>query len=310
MDYTGLIFGFGVAVGASLSYVFSRQWVSVRGWSLKQLLVISHVWMGAIAAIVLMLLWPENMPSWKKWLLPTLSVELPYLAGQVGTIYALRHTDASRIAPLLGIKIASIALLSTVILGQPPMPLQWFAIALAVGSAFLLNHAGGSMPRKAIAGTLFAVVGYSFSDLSITWLNETLEPVGKWQGPVIGAGLAYTFAGLGAAALLPWFGSRDPKRWVAAVPYSLAWVGSVGCLFTAISMLGVVLAVIMQSLRGLLSVLLGAAIARLGHHALETHLERSVLVRRVLAAIMMTCAIALYVLDPVDVLLALLGTAR
>lgn len=294
LEPVGFIFGFAVAVGASLSYFFSRQWVSVRRWSLKQLLVISHVWMGGAAAVALVWMWPANMPDRMVWLRATFAVVIPYLGGQLGTVWALRFTDASRIAPLLGVKIVMVAVMSMLVFNTTPAPLQWLAVALAVGSAFMLNRVGGSMPWQAVVGTLAAATCYTFSDLGIKLMNNTLEPVGD-RGPLIGAALAYTAAGIGAVALLPWLGSRQPRRWLAAVPYAASWLGSVACLFVAVSMLGLVLAVIMQSLRGIVAVILGAMIVWIGHHALEANVTRSVWVRRAIAAIMMTAAIALYV---------------
>jgi hypothetical protein len=53
----------------------------------------------------------------------------------------------------------------------------------------------------------------------------------------------------------------------------------------------------MQSTRGMLSIVIGAGLANAGWHGLETRLDRGTLIRRLLAAALMTAAIALYVID-------------
>jgi hypothetical protein len=54
---------------------------------------------------------------------------------------------------------------------------------------------------------------------------------------------------------------------------------------------------IMQSTRGVMSVAIGAALAHLGWHELEQRVDRATLLRRLAAALLMTAAIALYVID-------------
>jgi hypothetical protein len=60
---------------------------------------------------------------------------------------------------------------------------------------------------------------------------------------------------------------------------------------------GVVFGNILQSTRGVMSVAIGAALAHLGWHDLEQRVDRSTLLRRLTAALLMTAAIALYVID-------------
>jgi hypothetical protein len=54
---------------------------------------------------------------------------------------------------------------------------------------------------------------------------------------------------------------------------------------------------ILQSTRGVMSVVLGAALAQMGWHELEQRVDRASLLRRLAAALLMTAAIALYVID-------------
>ncbi|MEM6507538.1 MAG: hypothetical protein AAF711_19030, partial [Planctomycetota bacterium] len=57
----------------------------------------------------------------------------------------------------------------------------------------------------------------------------------------------------------------------------------------------IILGNILQSTRGLMSILLGVLIAKLGHHHIESHAPLKVVIQRAIAAAMMIGAIALYV---------------
>jgi hypothetical protein len=59
---------------------------------------------------------------------------------------------------------------------------------------------------------------------------------------------------------------------------------------------GAVFGNVVQSTRGIMSVVIGAVLAHLGWHELEQQVDRATLVRRIGAACLMTAAIAVYVL--------------
>jgi cytochrome c biogenesis protein CcdA len=75
------------------------------------------------------------------------------------------------------------------------------------------------------------------------------------------------------------------------------WLLGMAGLYTCFGLVGVVFGNILQSTRGMMSIAIGAALAHAGWHALETRVDPQTLVRRLLAAALMTAAIALYVLD-------------
>ena len=56
-----------------------------------------------------------------------------------------------------------------------------------------------------------------------------------------------------------------------------------------------ILSTILQSTRGIMSVVLGATLAHHGWHELETRIDRQMLIKRVIAAALMTAAIGIYV---------------
>mgnify|MGYP005864582417 CR=1 FL=1 len=293
----GIAAGLLTALAQSISYLCSRHLVSHRGWSLRQLLVLAHVWMGLMALLLLPLTWHAQVPSWRQWALPLTGVTLFYLLGQTSLFYALRYTEASRVAPLLGIKLVMLALAAVVLLGQALALGQWLAVGLATTAALLLNQTGGRLPTRAIVAILLACVGYTGSDLCISVLNQQLQSPGTptLQVAMLGASLSYLLSGLIGAVLLPWHGERRPQRWLAALPYALAWFVAMLGMYAAISLAGVVLANILQSTRGLMSVALGALLAGVGLVHLESKATRSVLIRRLIAAGLMTLAVGLYV---------------
>ena len=54
---------------------------------------------------------------------------------------------------------------------------------------------------------------------------------------------------------------------------------------------------VLLSSRGLFAVIIGAVLAHRGWHELEQRVDRATLLRRIAAAVLMTAAIALYVID-------------
>ena len=59
----GILFGFSAALSQSLSYVFSRLFVSRHERGVFDLFVLSHILMAAGALLLLPFLWPEGMPG-------------------------------------------------------------------------------------------------------------------------------------------------------------------------------------------------------------------------------------------------------
>ncbi len=159
----------------------------------------------------------------------------------------------------------------------------------------VLNYSGGSNPPAA----LFAVIGgccsFAMSDTFIRILMLRLEPVGSvLLASGVAVSMSFALAGLLSAVLLPWLGSRRPADWLEAIPFALTWLGAMICLYTAFAIVGLVFGAILQSTRGIMSVLLGAAVAKVGWVGLEQKLKRRVLIRRLVAAMLMTGAIGLY----------------
>lgn len=259
-------------------------------------MLLAHLIQGGLGLAALPLLWPANMPAFRQYAVPLFLDAGGYLVGQAFLFTALRQVEASRVAPFLSIKIVVLAALSWSVLGQAVTGWQWGAVGLAMGAAWLLGWTGGRLPARALGAIFMTVVGYSISDLYIRALIDRLAPVPALRAAVVGVALSYVVCGV---AVLPlWFQVRrvswaDVRR---ALPYAVTWLVSMGLLYACFAMVGVVLGGIVQSTRGLISILLAAVLARTDDYGhLETaHPARTVL-RRAGVAVLMTVAVALYV---------------
>lgn len=294
---TGIILGLIAAVGQALSYLPSRWFVLRRPKGLLQLLCLAHVMQGLICLPLVWLAWPSDMPHVSVWWKPLLAESLFYFLGQAGLFTALRHTDASRVSPLLGVKVVILAILSTFALGQVLTPMQWAAAVLAVVAALVLNQSGGSIPWRAGAGLLMAWTGYSLSDFYIRVYVDAVAPLDPLHAGFVGMFMSYLACGLVGAAMLPWYGSKDWKDWRDAAPFAFTWFAAMICFYGALATAGLVLAAILQSTRSFWSLLIGAVLAHRGYHALEKHMSAGVLVRRGIGAAMMVLAVTLYAMQ-------------
>lgn len=294
MILSGVLFGFGAAGFQSLSYLFSRWFLQRVGATPVGLLGASHVLMGA-ASLALLPFFVEGQPPWRDFALPLLGAAGFYVVGQAGLFAALRRADSSRIAPLLGFKIFVLALISVAAMGERLSVEQWGAVVLSVGAVFLLNETGGRMSMPAIAATLVAVVGYSLSDLSIKALVDALAPAGP-RATMLAVCWTYILCGVAGVPMLLAGRGRWPgaRVWAAAAPYAFCWFMGMVCLYAAFATIGVVFGNIIQSTRGLISIVLGVGVARWGMLRLESRVSAGVLANRVAGAVLMTVAIALY----------------
>ncbi|MCE9629624.1 MAG: EamA family transporter, partial [Planctomycetia bacterium] len=104
----GVAAGLVAAFLSAFSYFVSRDHGS-RGGSSLRLLVLAHALMGAACIPASWLLWPSGLQADARWLVPLVASTVFYLLGQVVVFTALKLSQASRVAPLLGLKIAMLA---------------------------------------------------------------------------------------------------------------------------------------------------------------------------------------------------------
>jgi len=99
---------------------------------------------------------------------------------------------------------------------------------------------------------------------------------------MIGAGLLFTVP-------------RPSKAvWSNALPFSVTWFTAMLFLFASFASIGIVYGNIIQSTRGVISVLLGVLISVAGHVHLEEKMTTMMLIKKSGAALLMIGAIVLY----------------
>lgn len=301
----GIIAGLTAAAASAISYLITRHHGTRQGGGSLRLLVQGHFLMGVASLPLAAVLWPQPGPPVAAWLPSLLGSALAYLVGQ-GVIFALlKRLDASRIAPLLGLKIAILAVIVSVGLGQPLSARQWAAVGVSILAAAMLQRAGTSMPMRSLGSILVACLFFAVSDVCIVGLIDGLQtpPKGmsqptlaRFPAGVLAMALTYSLCGFIAAWFVPRVGRRRPGGWLPAAQYAIAWLGGMVALYACFGAVGVVFGNILQSTRGIMAVAFGAVLAHLGWHDLEQKVDRGMLVRRFIAAALMTAAIAGYCL--------------
>jgi len=197
----------------------------------------------------------------------------------------------------MGAKVAVLALV-TQFLGMEDLSAQrWLAVGLVLLATWAVNRSAAALPLRALMGLLLTICCFASSDIGISRLIAAIDPERGFTSAVMALGLNYVAGGLLALLALPALRPRPAlHEWRRAGLYGLVWLASMLCLFGAIALAGVVLAIICQALRGPVSVLLGAVVARRGHHGLEAPMDRHSLMRQLAAAALTVAATAVYAL--------------
>lgn len=298
----GIITGLLSALSQSCNYVVSGRYAREESRPGYTLLAPAFLLMGLVALVALPFAWPAETPDWRRVLPPATFCILFCLFANIAMVFLLKHVDSSRTAPLLALKVPLLALFYTVFLGQPCTPMQWGGVALVVASAALLCGAGRKIPPIAFLWLFVTCACYSASDYCIQLTFQSVEPVCHTllHKTLFSLFLIYVIGGvIGGAALL--LMKRPPKTiWVRhAVPYACFWFGAMVVLFCCFALCGIVLGNIVQSTRGVLSVVIGWFIARAGYTNLEERVGGATMARRIAAALLIVAAMALYALGGV-----------
>lgn len=303
----GVAAGLVAALASAVSYLVSRHHGNRVGGGSLRLLVLGHAVMGLVCVPVWWWLAPAEWPAGRGWLGPLAGSVGCYLAGQAAVFAALKRAAASRVAPLLGLKLVMLAAIVCFLPGSGLDGRQWLAVALSVTAAVMLQR-GGALPGVALAAVLAACLGFAVSDLCIVALIDALEPALTRTGAPLsrlhagGLAMAITYVACGAVAATALVADRSLRARTrcdcsAAVQYAAAWlVGMVG-LYTCFGLVGAVFGNVLQATRGVMAIAIGALLARAGWHDLEERVDRAVLLRRLAAATLMVLAVLLYVAD-------------
>ncbi len=299
----GVVAGIVAAAAAAVSYLVLRHHGNRTADGSRRLLVLAHFVMGLVCLPLVWILWPARLPAAAESLPPLFGAAATYLAGQAMVFATLRRMPASRLAPLLGLKIVLLAAIVSLMPGDRLSGMQWVAVGASVAAAAMLDRSGAAASPAALAGVLAACLMFAICDLLSVRLIDVLESggTGWWsRSPRLHAGsfamaATYVVCGGVAACVLPWTTPYDRREWAAASQYSLAWLVGMVALYACFGFVGAVFGNVLFSTRGIMAVVLGALLAHLGWHDLEEKVDRGTLLRRLAAAVLMTAAIAAYV---------------
>lgn len=292
----GILFGFGAAVFQSTSYVGSRIFSHKYPDKTLHLLSLSHIVMGVFALLMLPFVWPKTMPRFGEYAISLIACSGFYLFGQALLFIALKTSSASRVSPLLGIKVFILALIGIIFLGQRFGLLQWTAILMSVIAAAMLSRTGEKLSLKGLLWILLTCVSYCLSDINIKILVNHFSGLGLWHSAMLAACLSYITCGVAAAVLFFLVPRPTKAMWEYSMPFAAAWFVGMLFLYACFGSIGVVYGNIVQSSRGILSILMGAALVRYNFEYLDQRVPRSIFFQRLAAAALMSGAIALYYL--------------
>lgn len=309
--FFGIVAGLTAAFFSSVSYLVSRHHGTREKHASRRLLIFAHVLMGFICGTAAWSTYSADtllsgIWHWSIWL-PCVVSTGTYLFGTSAVFRVLTRADASRLSPLLGLKIIALGLIVSLVFGQTLSIEQWFAVMLCAAAAILLQQGGSGLPVQSLILLSCGCICFAIADLGIVEMINAIQtrlPLSRFSAGCLALLSTYVFIGLIVSPLTLFEYARQPcptiRDWRAAAEYSAAWLLAMFGLYACIGYVGVILSTILQSTRGIMSVILGAILSGQGWHQLESRVERHVFFRRLIAALCMTTAVALYVVSNHD----------
>ena len=294
MTTIGILVGLFAATMQSSSYICSRIFSEKHPKATAGFLIYTHIQMGIISSIVTFFIWPDDFPDIRVFLVDFLMMCFPYFLAQSCLFMILKSTNASKIAPLLALKIVVLVLISMFFMKESYTFGQWCAFCMVIGSAFLLNKVSGGIGGKNLILIGIACTGYALSDIFIKRTVDHFNYMGDFLGIIFTTSLCYTFLGTTVLIAVPFTKKFTRQQFVDAIPFSCTWLFAMVFLFSSFGIIGAVYGNIVQSSRGVISILIGTIIASLGYVHLESKTNKTVLIKRTCAALLITLAIILF----------------
>ena len=277
------------------SYIFSREYVRKHKDPIK-LSVMSQLVMGIGGVILLWVSSRFYTIEWTGklcWLLA--GQVITFLMGQTAFFAMLRRVESSRAAALLGLKILAIAIIATMI-GKTLSPMQWLAVFLCTVAAVGMTFSGGKIALSSCLWLFMAVFSYALCDMCVTELMLLMPGKSMLINSFGVIGICYTALGLAVSPAL--FKYRmNRKEFIDVLPYSALYFLSMIFLYTSFGLIGVVFGSIIQSGRGILSVLLGIVLVHYGLDRNERRVSPLKWVQRFVCATVMLAAMVIYSLS-------------
>lgn len=296
MLLAGIIIGLAAALTQSLSYIASKVYIT-RGGTPYSLVVYSQLFMGGFGIGTLGLLREKTEIDFAPENLMYLGICVSSaVIGHLSSFRAVKHIEASRLSSLMGMKIIVIALLSVTLTGVHISLFQWLAVFLCSVAAAGMNFTGGRISKQGFFWLGMTLVAYAISDISVLKVIAAVKSDSPVLSSIGAAGLCYFTSGAIALFFIP-FVPKSRKLMLGALPYAVIWFGAMLLLFYCFETAGIIFGTIIQSMRGIFSVILGVLLVKAGYRNIEPAVSAKAWIRRFVMAILMVLAMALYALN-------------
>ncbi|MCR5084988.1 MAG: hypothetical protein K6A65_05740 [Succinivibrionaceae bacterium] len=285
----GLLLGLLGAAAQAANYALAKDCQVRHGlYGLRQLAAV-HALMLAVVALPFLIL-----GHWRHLDLGLARAELlvvaPYLAAQWLLFRALALSEASVVSPLLTIKVPILAAIAHFCLGKEFSATELFAIAAIIALGLALSALSGRLSRLGLMPLLLLSLScacFALSDLATAAFMERLTGVDR-PGQVALA-ITYEYVTCGLIALPFLRALRVGPRDVAGTAgVGAAWLVSMVGLIACFNLSGVVEGNIVQTLRGVLGILIAYAFYR-GYIK-----DRGTFRKKLVIALLMCASVALY----------------
>lgn len=194
---------------------------------------------------------------------------------------------------MLSLKTFFLVLLNMLLFRQFIAPMQFVAVLMCVAAVFVMNFSGLRISLKALGLILICCFFLASSDIADYLLVTVMPHRTMIEDGIMATGYCYLMLGVVSLPGL-YFVGYNQRKILQTVPYSCAWLLSMIVFFICLGYLGTVHTTIIQSLRGLFSVLLGVVVAWLGFTAIETRNTWKIWMLRALAAALITTSVLIY----------------
>jgi len=283
----GVLASFLGATFQALNYALTQscqQKYSIDG---VKLLVAVHVCMGFLAVVptVLFGYWQLFEPdlAWDFF-----KINAPYLFAQYLLINAIRLSDASIASPLLALKIPVLAAISILFFGAEFTAMQGVSIGLILTLGWYFSTMSGKINLKPLLLVLGASLFYSLSDMAITGLSHKLTGSSVVEQSFITTCLNFVVCGVFSVLMM------KPMQVSLRMTYQAKWVGlawfvAVIFLIIGFNISGVVSGNVVQSLRGVIGVMIAFLFFR---H--QVNQPASIWYKKLIAAAGMVASVALF----------------
>lgn len=317
MLFWGFVVGIGSAILQSSAYIFSRRF-AVKQKSAGKLTAYSQLWMLLMGLLTLLVISP-----WQRVVFTRELIVLMIIFSVFGNLAyfcffrAQEEIESSRISSLLGLKMISLAFFNMLLLKYFPDLLklcgvdnalstadirqfspgiyQWAAIIISSFAAVGMNFSGGRLPWKGCVFLTMTLLCYAVTDNVAAMMVKAIHGDTPLMLRSVAAS-SLAFMSLGFLSNFTFLKDGfDFKCMKNAFGYGALWFAAMIGFLATLNMLGVMYANIVQVSRGFFSVVIGFILLKTGIDKLEPEVSGKMWLRRVIMAVLMIVAMALYV---------------